>query len=103
VPQEEAKVGWFSKGRKLSNNSQIMFFLFIWLIFGIVGAMIGKQKGEGFLGFIIGMLLGPIGILAVLFSSGNRKVCPACKEHIHRDATRCPHCREELKERAVDN
>ena len=73
-----------------------MPFLLIWFLFGIVAAMIGKRKGEGLLGFIVGILLGPIGILIVLFSKGNRKICPACKEFIHKDATRCPRCQKEL-------
>lgn len=73
-----------------------MAFLLIWLLFGIVAAMIGKQKGEGLSGFILGILFGPIGILIVLFGKGNRKTCPACKELIHKDATRCPRCQKDL-------
>jgi predicted amidophosphoribosyltransferase len=42
--------------------------------------------------FIIGVLLGPFGILIALFSQGNRKRCPHCRELIDKDATVCSHC-----------
>jgi len=73
-----------------------MLFVVIWLLCGVAAAMIGSQKGEGCLAFIIGFLLGPFGILFALLSSGNRKTCPFCKEKIHKDAVVCPRCQREL-------
>ena len=67
-----------------------------WTIFGIVAGMIGAKKGEGCTMFIIGVLLGPFGILIALFSRGNRKTCPHCRELIDRDATVCSHCHRDL-------
>ena len=44
----------------------------IWICFGIIGAMIASSKGNsGFGGFLLGILLGPIGILIAYFSSNN--------------------------------
>jgi hypothetical protein len=70
-----------------------MLILAVWLFFGIVAALIGQRKGEGCLGFIVGVLFGPFGLLFVIFSSGNRMACSACREKIHKDASICPHCR----------
>jgi ribosomal protein L37AE/L43A len=51
--------------------------------------------------FIVGVLLGPFGILIALFSQGNRKTCPHCRELIHKDATVCSHCQRDLVAKAV--
>lgn len=71
--------------------------VFLWLIFPILGAWIGSKKGEAFMGFIVGLLFGPFGILFAILSSGNRTPCPACREKIHKNASVCPHCRSETK------
>jgi len=68
----------------------------IWIACGIVAAIIGSGKGEGCAGFILGVVLGPIGILLALASSGNRRACPYCKEMIHREALVCPRCQRDL-------
>jgi hypothetical protein len=72
-------------------------FLIIWLIFGIVSAWIGAKKGQGGTTFVIGVLLGPLGLLVAVLSKGNRRKCPLCRELMHRDATVCPHCRNEIQ------
>lgn len=74
-----------------------MEILFIWFLFGIVAAIIGAQKGQGCLGFIAGFLLGPFGLIIMIFTKGNRVACPHCKELIRKDATVCPHCQREVK------
>ena len=73
-----------------------MGFVLIWLLCGVAAAMIGNQKGEGCGAFIIGVLFGPFGILFAILSKGNRKVCPFCKERIHKDAIACPKCQRDL-------
>lgn len=45
--------------------SIMTFVIFIWLIMPIIGLFIGKTKGHGFLGFILGFLLGPIGLVII--------------------------------------
>ena len=67
-----------------------------WLICIIVASSIGSKKGEGLGGFLFGVLLGPIGVILALLSSGNRKPCKFCKELMHKDAVVCPHCQKEL-------
>ena len=73
-----------------------MILIVAWLACGIAAAIIGARKGEGLGGFILGVLLGPIGILIVAVSRGNRRECPACRELIHAAARICPHCRTEI-------
>jgi len=73
----------------------------LWVLFGIVAAMIGAKKGEGYFGFQLGILLGPFGILIALFLKGNRKTCPHCFELIHKEATVCSHCQRDLVAKAV--
>jgi hypothetical protein len=67
--------------------------LLIWIVCGVAAAFIGSRKGEGPVGLIAGLLLGPLGIFLALLSSGNRLPCPFCKEPVHRKAVVCPHCR----------
>jgi hypothetical protein len=67
-----------------------------WLACGLIAASIGQRKGEGCGAFIVGVLLGPLGILLALVSKGNRKTCPFCKELIHKDAVVCPRCQRDL-------
>lgn len=45
-----------------------MEFVIFWIICGGVAAMIASSKGgSGGLGFVAGLLLGPIGIIVALF------------------------------------
>lgn len=76
--------------------SEAVCVLTIWLMFGLAAGAIGARKGEGFLAFIMGLLLGPFGILIALISGGDRTACPYCSEQIRKKARVCPHCRTPL-------
>lgn len=84
-----------------------MGFLIIWGAFGVIGAMIADKKGNnGGGGFLLGVLLGPIGLLIAFFSSdnepkkeqrsGNTKKCPYCAEYVKPDARVCKHCGRDI-------
>jgi hypothetical protein len=73
-----------------------MEFVIIWLICGIISAIIGSKKGAGCSGFIIGILLGPFGIIIALITKGNRRTCPYCKELINKEAIVCPRCQRDI-------
>jgi len=66
----------------------------LWLACAVTASIIGSQKGEAVTGFLTGALLGPVGVLLALLSSGDRTRCPHCKEPIRKRASVCPHCRQ---------
>ena len=71
-------------------------FLIVMLVglgFGMIARKIEKDRGQsGWVGFVLGAILGPIGILICL-ADDSRPKCPMCKSRIHKEALRCPHCR----------
>lgn len=74
---------------------EIFFFL---LLCGLISSLIGNKKGETISSFFLGVLLGPIGIIIVLLTKGNRIACPYCKKLIHKEATKCPYCQSDITE-----
>lgn len=68
----------------------------LWILFAIVAALIGSPKGQGVLGFILGLLFGPLGVLIMLFTKGSKRECPYCKELVKQNATVCAHCQKEI-------
>ena len=75
-----------------------MEFLVVWIICGVVAAIIASAKGSSGCGFaIVGFLLGPLGIIIALVSSGEK--CFYCKKRIHKDASICPYCKKEYPTR----
>lgn len=74
-----------------------MELVLIWLICGVISAVIGSRKGEGCAAFLIGVMLGPFGIVFALVSKGDRKPCEFCKEMVHKDALKCKHCGASLR------
>jgi len=69
----------------------------IWLCFGIVTAIAAQQKNKSFiLWFILGVLLGPFGLIAALlqspYSPKTHMICPDCGEYVLLSARVCKHC-----------
>lgn len=75
-----------------------MGLLLIWMLFGIIAAIIGARKGEGFKAFILGSTFGPIGVVLAQISKGTRAKCPVCEELIELEAIKCPRCMSDLSE-----
>lgn len=85
------------------------FAIVIWLMCGGVAALIASEKGgSGVLGFFVGVLFGPFGIIAAFFmgseqgkaakviADGAMKKCPRCAELVQPDALVCKHCGNEF-------
>jgi hypothetical protein len=93
---------------------------FLWLTLGVAGYVLGARKGMGGLGFILGMILGPIGLLVIAMLQGDSRVphlkpvghnlrksstwgpggtrpCPACGEQISPSVDVCPMCRGRIR------
>jgi hypothetical protein len=89
-----------------------MEFLFLWLLFGIICAVIAGNKGRSkFNWFLIGTLIGPFGLILALvanknvavlekslMNSGESKKCPHCAELVKLEAIKCRYCGEPLTE-----
>jgi hypothetical protein len=73
-----------------------MAYFIFWILCGIIGGMIGANKGAGCTGAILGLLFGPLGIIIVIIMKGNRVKCRYCQSYIDPKAIVCPHCQKEL-------
>lgn len=88
-----------------------MEYAIVWLLFGIVCGVIAETRGLGPVKwFVIGLLIGPFGIVLVLVLPPNEKKleeaaleggkfarCPYCAELIRHDAIVCKHCGREVR------
>ena len=67
-------------------DSQIYLIVGVFLM-GAVGCAIGANKGNGGAGFLLGMLLGPIGwLLVFIVGASGGKTCSFCAEKIKEEA-----------------
>ena len=67
--------------------------LITWVICGIAAAHVASNRGaSGFLWFVLGMLLGPLG-LALAFATGSKSgTCARCLKEVSWNAEACQHC-----------
>lgn len=65
------------------------------LVTGGIGAWIGGKRNSTVLGFLLGLLFGPIGILITLLMD-QRPPCPECRELVDISSARCPFCGKAL-------
>lgn len=70
-------------------------FVGLWFFCAIIATMIGSRKGEAGSAFLFGLILGPLGVILALLSTGSRKKCQFCREYVDKKATVCPRCQKE--------
>jgi hypothetical protein len=86
----------------------LVFGLLLWLACGLIGALVGADKGLTGFGFLAGFVLGPIGVLVVAVMqprpqpagsttlAPGMRTCPACAESVRAEATICRYCQRDL-------
>jgi predicted amidophosphoribosyltransferase len=75
----------------------VLIALIAWLaLWGGIGYLIGAGKGRGDEGALLGILLGPIGLLIALLQGDKRRRCEFCHGPVPVNATACPRCHVEL-------
>ena len=86
-----------------------MEILLLWIVMGVVVAIIASSKGKsGFSWFIYGVIIWPVALVHILVTSATpesieekaaaegRTPCPHCAELISRKAKICPHCQRDV-------
>ena len=76
-------------------------YLIIALSFGIATGVIGRAKGSSFfIWFLIGMVLPPLGLIAVILYRVDKdepeRQCPNCHKALKLYVQVCPRCGEDL-------
>ena len=72
-------------------------FWVAWVGCILIATYLGTQKSIPLLGFVNGLVLGPIGVLIVMIQDNkNRISCPSCAESVMKEAKICPHCRQTI-------
>jgi hypothetical protein len=61
----------------------------------LIGAGIGSWKQARLEGLFLGLICGPLGVIAAFFPD-NRSKCPQCSARLDATARACPHCQTVL-------
>jgi cytochrome c oxidase assembly factor CtaG len=70
----------------------VWVLIFIWFLCGITAVTVAiHREASPRLWFVIGFLLGPIGLILALTSG---VTCPHCGKRIGTNAVACPHCQQ---------
>lgn len=71
-----------------------------WPLWPFLAGFIGQQKGQALTGFLMGLVVGPLGVLLILLSESPWLQCGNCKMWVPRAAKACGHCQAVFSNRA---
>ena len=69
--------------------------LFFWSLCGLLGAIAGSFRSALVVGGLLGLVLGPLGVI-IAFAADNRSKCPACDKPLNNGQLNCPQCHSPL-------
>ena len=70
-----------------------------WVSCGILGAVVGSGKQSTAEGGFLGLIFGPLGVIAA-FALDNRPKCPACGGRLNGEVRKCQHCGEPVPKKS---
>jgi hypothetical protein len=74
-------------------DDSTLCILGLWIFWGLWAMKVYSDKeGSALMGFIIGFLLGPLGVMIAYASSGGLVPCRFCRSKISKQARVCPKC-----------
>jgi hypothetical protein len=77
-------------------------FLRVWLVVGLICALVGMglavSRGRGAAGFFLGFFFGPFGWLLALLLPEEGVRCGFCKGVVGKGAVKCKQCGSDLRE-----
>lgn len=62
------------------------------VVCAVIGKAVGSQKNAGGWGMLLGLFLGPIGIIVAALIDG-RPICPTCGTKLNGKPKLCPSCK----------
>lgn len=73
-----------------------ILFLILFFLASLSASFAGRRGGNPGVWFIIGFILGPLGLLTSLLVFANQIACPICLRSVKYGASRCSWCGEKL-------
>ena len=67
-----------------------------WVVCAILGAIIGGRKDASGAGFLLGLIFGPLGVIAA-FAMDSRSSCPHCGGRLNGRPQVCQHCQRSIQ------
>jgi hypothetical protein len=80
----------------MSSFTILWIFLWIWFGSGVAAGIIGHARHAAMAGAVLGLFLGPIGVLAA-FALDGRASCPHCAGRLDGRGQICQHCHRPIR------